>query len=77
MCSRPLFFGVVIDPITSEMMKNTEYVFSSLFFGVVIDPITSEMMKNTEYVFSSPILRGSYRSDTLINSITTRVQVLF
>ncbi|HAR2868827.1 TPA: hypothetical protein KET41_001933 [Staphylococcus argenteus] len=27
--------------------------------------------------FSSPILRGSYRSDTLIDSITTRVQVLF
>ena len=28
-------------------------------------------------LFSSPVLRGGYRSDTLINSITTRVQVLF
>ena len=27
--------------------------------------------------FSSPVIRGSYRSDTLINSITTKVQVLF
>ena len=24
-----------------------------------------------------PVIRGSYRSDTLINSITTKVQVLF
>ncbi|HDY9549161.1 TPA: hypothetical protein RRN34_001570 [Staphylococcus argenteus] len=32
---------------------------------------------NQRFKFSSPILRGSYRSDTLIDSITTRVQVLF
>ena len=48
-----------------------------LLFGVVIDHCFVRPILFWVSRFSSPVIRGSYRSDTLINSITTKVQVLF
>ena len=48
-----------------------------LFFGVVIDHEDGTRSLNDDLRFSSPILRGSYRPDTSLNSITIRVQLLF
>ena len=47
-----------------------------LLFGVVIDQsVIINILINK--INSRPVIRGSYRSDTLINSITTKVQALF
>ena len=60
--SRPLFFGVVIDPLLYWATVNRNCVFSSplLRGGFRIDNLKKESAKTK--TFSSPILRGSYRT---------------
>ena len=98
-CSRPLFFGVVIDlrdiesgvlfsEFSSPVLRGSyrsEIIMKQLVLMRFSSPVLrgSYRSGNLYFIrppykeFSSPVLRGSYRSDTLINSITTRVQVLF
>ena len=56
-CSRPLFFGVVID-LGMNNIYTTNLTFSSPILRGVIDRELAQVANTNGYEFSSPILRG-------------------